>query len=209
MNVYLFEKNISQLQIQKNNRELETIIQECILNAIRESIPTESIIRAYMDESVEEEEEVIIENIEEPVDTNNEYSSNQNTLSSQNDETKNEMNTKFSEEEIPSVVPSIQNIDNEKVVTRLSFNDYDTVLDETNNVKDINAPKTIERLEQISTNRHIQRKLEEENNSDSDDDDKIKIHTDDFIDLSGFDVLDEETNTNHSDNIVLSDVEEL
>jgi hypothetical protein len=67
MNVYLFEKNITPLQIQKNNRELETIIQECILNAIRESIPTEAIIRAYMDESVEEEEEVIIENIEEPV----------------------------------------------------------------------------------------------------------------------------------------------
>ena len=53
MNVYLFEKNISPLQIQKNNRELETIVEQCILNAIRESIPTEAIIRAYMDESEE------------------------------------------------------------------------------------------------------------------------------------------------------------
>jgi len=49
-NVYLFDKNVSPLQIQKNNRELENIIQECILISIRESIPTEAIIRAYMDE---------------------------------------------------------------------------------------------------------------------------------------------------------------
>ena len=65
-NVYLFEANISPLQVQKNNRELEMIIQEAILVSIRDSIPTEAIIRAYMDESEEHEEEVIIENIEEP-----------------------------------------------------------------------------------------------------------------------------------------------
>jgi hypothetical protein len=56
MNVYLFEKNINPLQMQKNNRELEMIIQECILTSIRESIPTEAIIRAYMDESIEQDE---------------------------------------------------------------------------------------------------------------------------------------------------------
>jgi hypothetical protein len=60
MNIYLFEKNVTPLQIQKNNRELELIVQECILTTIRESIPTEDIIRAYMDESIEQEEEVII-----------------------------------------------------------------------------------------------------------------------------------------------------
>ena len=65
-NVYLFEKSISPLQTQKNARELEHIIQEAILTTIRESIPTEDIIRAYMDESVEQEEEVFIENVKEP-----------------------------------------------------------------------------------------------------------------------------------------------
>jgi hypothetical protein len=60
-NVYLFEKPVMPLQQQKNNRELELIIQECIMLAIRESVPTESIIRAYLDESVEQEEEVIID----------------------------------------------------------------------------------------------------------------------------------------------------
>ena len=38
-NVYLFEIDIPPLQIQKNHRELEIIVQECILNAVRESIP--------------------------------------------------------------------------------------------------------------------------------------------------------------------------
>jgi hypothetical protein len=59
----LFELNVPSLQIQRNNRELETIIQECVLITIRDSIPTEEIIRAYLDESIEQEEEVTIENI--------------------------------------------------------------------------------------------------------------------------------------------------
>jgi len=190
-NVYLFEKNINPLQIQKNNRELEVIIQECILIAIRDSIPTESIIRAYMDESVEQEEEIIIENIEEPDITPNET---------------NEIKTEtpiFSEDNMPDIVPSIKNIDEEEVITRLTFDNTDKILDENNIVKTIEAPKTIERLEVISTSRAIQRKLEEE----SDDDDRIKISTD-LIDLSGFDVLDE-PGMNMKDDFLLNDVEEL
>lgn len=63
-NVYLFELEIAPLQVQKNNRELEVIVQECILITIRDSIPVESILRAYMDESVEE---VIVEEIKEQI----------------------------------------------------------------------------------------------------------------------------------------------
>jgi len=54
-NVYLYEMDIQPLLIQKNYRELEIIIQECILNTIRESIPVETILSAYMDETIEEE----------------------------------------------------------------------------------------------------------------------------------------------------------
>jgi hypothetical protein len=63
-NVYLFETGIAPLQTQKNNREIEILIQESILNAVRESIPVESILRAYMDESVEED---ILEEVKEQV----------------------------------------------------------------------------------------------------------------------------------------------
>ena len=60
-NVYLFEKNIMPLQYQKNMRECEILVQECILNTIRDNMPVENILRAYMDETVNEEiiEEVI------------------------------------------------------------------------------------------------------------------------------------------------------
>ena len=64
-NIYLFEKHISPLQIQKHNRELEIIIKECILNSVRDSMPVEAILRAYLDETDElgvdvKEEEVLI-----------------------------------------------------------------------------------------------------------------------------------------------------
>ena len=68
-NVYLFEVSIPPLQVQKNYRELEIIVQECILNTLRESIPVEAILRAYMDETIEEDvvEEIKEEIKEEPI----------------------------------------------------------------------------------------------------------------------------------------------
>ena len=66
-NVYLFETGVPALQIQKNNRELELIIKECIMDTIRESVPTERILRAYMDETMEDEietkQETVVEDI--------------------------------------------------------------------------------------------------------------------------------------------------
>ena len=192
-NVYLFEKNLTPLQVQKNNRELEVIVQECILAAIRDSIPTESIIRAYMDEAIEHEEEIIIENIEDTESAEKEKSSEETTT-----ETKENV-----DEEIPSVVPSIKNIDEEVVTTRLTFNNMDTVLD-NNMKKEIEAPKSLERLEEISTSSAIQRKLEEEP-----DEDKIQIYQDQPFDLSDFDILDEVRPRKQSDDFLLDDVEEL
>ena len=194
-NVYLFDKNISPLQLQKNNRELESIIQECILISIRESIPTEAIIRAYMDESVEQEEEVIIEDVNEE----EEKEENEITVPTPQSESINDI-----DEVVPEVVPAIKNVDEEAVVTKLSFNDMDAVLDESDNVKTIEAPKSIERLEEISTERAFQRQLEEES-----DDERIQISTEQ-VDLRDFDEL----GSTHSvqkvdDSIILDDIEEL
>jgi hypothetical protein len=67
VNVYLFEKDISPLQIQKHNRELEILIKEAILNTIRDGIPVENILRAYIDTTqetdveIEEKQEIIID----------------------------------------------------------------------------------------------------------------------------------------------------
>ena len=194
-NVYLFDKNISPLQLQKNNRELESIVQECILISIRESIPTEAIIRAYMDESVEHEEEVIIEDVNEE----EEKEANEITVPTSQSESINNI-----DEVVPEVVPVIKNVDEEAVVTKLSFNDMDAILDESDNVKTIEAPKSIERLEEISTERAFQRQLEEES-----DDERIQISTEQ-VDLRDFDEL----GSTHSvqkvdDSIILDGIEEL
>ena len=204
MNVYLFEKGITPLAVQKNNRELELIIQECILTAVRESIPTEEIIRAYLDESVEQEEEVVIENIIEPV-IKDDFKTESNDNES-GDKVKIEKNE---DTIIPETVPSIKNINDEPTITRLTFNDFDSSIDSENKEEIITAPKTIERLEQISTERAFQRKLEEE---EEEMEDRIKISTEsiDFNDL-GITSLDGNTisSNENNDSISLDDIIEL
>jgi hypothetical protein len=198
-NIYLFEKNISPLQIQKNNREFEMIVQECIMATIRDSIPTEQIIRAYMDETEEQEEEVIIEEVDQP----------EEKIEEKTDTGKIDIDTPKEDviEEKPPVVPSIVDEDTNPVVTKLSFNDYDAVQDATTgSVQNIEAPKDLDTLEEISQSRAIQRKLEEE----EDEEDKIKIHTD-SISLGDLDILEiDKVNTPFSgDNLVLDDIEVL
>jgi hypothetical protein len=192
-NVYLFEKNIAPMSVQKNARELEMIIQEAIMNTIRESVPTEAIIRAYMDESEEQEEEVTIEAIEEP------------DISVKEEEKEKE---KEEEEAEPiTMTPAIKNLDDETVITKLTFNDLDSAMTTDNKEEIIEAPKTLERLEDISVSRSLERKMIEDE-EDDEDDDRIQIHTD-TMDLTGFDVLDEPNkNDIESANIVL-EAEEL
>lgn len=186
-NIYLFEKNIGDLQVQKYKRELEIIIQECILVAIRESIPTESIIKAYMDESVEDEEEVIIEPVVEADDT----------LETNKEELPQE---ELPQEELPPVL-SVDNLDNEKVVTRLTFNDIDDVSDGTV----IEAPKTIERLEEISIENNERRKIEESEDMEEDLG-KITIHPES---VSLDDVFDLDNHSKTEEIVALDGIEDL
>lgn len=181
MNVYLFEKNISALMVQKHNRELELIVQECILAAVRESIPTEAIIRAYLDESVEQEEEVVIEPIKEDTPL----------VSSPEDADDDEPPLEIPPEEAPpAVIPAIQDIDTKPVITRLAFNDVDEAFGEGSGREEIVAPKNIERLEEISAARNMQRKLEEEGDDDGDAPlDRITIN-DDALDLGELGITD-------------------
>jgi len=183
MNVYLFEKNANPLMIQKHNRELELIVQECILAAVRESIPTEAIIRAYLDESVEQEEEVVIEPIKEDTPIL------QGTDGA--DDTDEKVKEIPPEEPPPTLVPAIADLDTKPVVTRLAFNDVDEAFGGENGREEIVAPKNIERLEEISAARNLQRKLEEDG-ADADDEmslDRIKIN-DDALDLGDLGITD-------------------
>jgi hypothetical protein len=149
-NVYLFELNAPPLQIQKHNRELEIIVQECILNAVRESIPVENILRAYMDETVEED---VVEEIKEQII------------------------------EKPETKPETQSIfEGKEGNVSLKFNDMDSAMGKNGKEEMISAPKTIERLEEISTLRNMQRKMEED-----EDDEKLKI-SDEEVSLGNLDI---------------------
>ena len=76
---------------------------------------------------------------------------------------------------------------------KLTFNDMDSVLDMgTNKSSEINAPKTVERLEKISAEQNQKRKEEEAEYDDDDDDDedRIKIFDDAKLNLDNLDVHD-------------------
>ena len=197
-NVYLLEKNISPLQVQKNARELDMIIQECVLTTIRESIPTEEIIRAYMDESVEQDEEVFVETMKEP------------EIVKDDDTDTNTKDVKAKEElvekEVVPITPAIQNIDEEEIVTKLTFNDLDSAISVDKKEEVIEAPKTLERLEDISISRALKRQME--NDADDEDDERIKIHTGD-MDLSGFEVLDEPKSVKLDTSEIFLDAEQI
>jgi hypothetical protein len=177
-NAYLFDKHATAIVQQRNAREFEVIVEECILRTIRDSIPTETIVRAYLDVSVEQEEEEVIggdiASNEENVEAKEEAGTKQE-----------EIPTIIEENPIPSVVPSITNIDEKPVITKLTFNDIDQALGDDGRVEEISAPKTIERLEDISTMRYNQRREEEED----DDNDRIKISEENIdLDLGAMDL---------------------
>ena len=52
--VYLFEEGVAPLEKQKLNRELETLVKECIMDAVRDSVPVDKILRAYVAQTEEE-----------------------------------------------------------------------------------------------------------------------------------------------------------
>ena len=161
-NAYLFDKNASPLTQQKHGREFEIIVEECILKTIRDSIPTEAIVRAYLDESVEQEEEIVEEIIDEK------------------GESKEAEEVEIKDPEPPPSFESgaiITNISDKPVINRLSFDDVDRALTDDGKVEEIVAPKTIERLEEISVSRNLQRKLDEAEDDD-DDEDRLKIGAD-------------------------------
>ena len=201
--VFLFEKTESMIQVQKNHRDIEIIVQESILQAIRESIPTETIIRAYLEDSIEQDEEVTVEDVltdEEPEFNEPKFSAESPTTllpessafsasSSIPLHPDTEMPESFSKNisapllpEDPTDLPSSTSFS-----PKITFNDYDSVQDVGGRIQEISAPKTIDRLEQLSAERAIQKKAEEEEDDDSD---KITIlsNNDESVELE-FDTL--------------------
>lgn len=174
-NVFLFEKNKQHLQIQKHNRQLELIVKECILNTVRESIPIEHLLKVYMeDEFIEEDTEV--------VDTE-EIISQDPVVVEEEEEAAAALQQEEALQQEPAAA-SAENNNNDNVTKRqtITFDDIDRVRvlgSESEQAEEfVNAPKTLERLEEISIRNFAKRKEEEENSYDDDEgetDDTLRI----------------------------------
>jgi hypothetical protein len=162
-NVYLFDLDVQPLQRQKNNREIELIVQECILNTIRDSIPVETILKCYMDETTEEDitEEVKEEDITpvpEPVSVPASIPVPDPIVTEMIDPSNAPPSTP-----ITSAVTTPQS--HADPIT-LSFNDIDNAVDVNKNEFQIEAPKTISRLQEISDIRHAAAIADDDYDSD-------------------------------------------
>ena len=202
-NIYLFEINIPPLQVQKNNREIELIINDCILEAVRESIPVDAILKAYLDETIEENVETVMtestikkeqekaketetktENLAIVPVTAKNTTSDTSSSSASTDVSATKPTEDISVTKT-DVLPPIAEIKTEESIVaavnkpeekmNISFSHIDQHQSDNKKVENVTAPKDIPTLEHISEVNNEKRKLEELA-MDDDDEEKITIH---------------------------------
>jgi len=211
-NVYLFELNIPPLQVQKNYRELEIIIQECILNTVRDSIPVEAILRAYMDETVEED---VVEEIKEQIIETPDTVKKETQMVTEEVEKVPKKTPQLESEPFAETIrveteslnfPELSSADD----NHLKFDNIDYAVDENNKEEKIEASKDLDRLEEISQIRNAQRKLDE---SEADDDETPNVKLKIFDDSASLDNLDihniDPPSLNLNSDLLLDDIEIL
>jgi hypothetical protein len=182
-NVYLFEKNKQHLQIQKNNYHLEGLIKECILNTIRESIPIEHLLKVYIqDQFIEEDTEVVdTEEIiaQDPViEEEQEGQEGQGGQEDEQSATQEEQNAGGAQD------------DGVKKQT-ITFDDVDRVriMNDAESTEElVNAPKTLERLEEISMKNFAKRKEEQDGYDDDDEDENDALNIGEPVSLGDLDI---------------------
>jgi hypothetical protein len=176
-NIYLFERPIAPLQTQKNNREIELIVKECILNAIRDSVPVEHILRAYMDET--DEQDVEIKDVEEPLPD--------------------EPAPAPVPAPVPATVPvtekenKLAELKQSIVIgdkSKLSFSDDDMFMDINGNTGIINAPKDEQNLANLAHERALTNSLLDGDDDDDDDEEDERLVIGENVKLDIIDIND-------------------
>ena len=246
-------------------RECDQICRDCILDAIRMSMPVENILRSYIDNTVEEDiiEEVVTDasaNVtEEPKKEEEKDKNTKDVTVKKNDEVvkvdtkekKKEKKVELKVEEklveantdpkveakttakveakeiagetinietakakdtklVDKVTPEINEPKKKPLSPKtkgLSFSDTDIEYNaDTKQKTNVSAPKTIERLEKIATQRHNERKAEEQD----DDDERLTIFRDQpDIKLGSLDIQVLDNTKVLKNNPILTDVEIL
>lgn len=230
-NIYLFERGIAPLDIQKNNRELEVIIKEMILNTVRENIPVELILKAYLDETeeldvtVEEKKELIplksktvstsvAEELEKEVEKKSNDNENKENLEDDKEDVKEHVKDSKEDKEINiaekdnikiEINDSLDKSDEKPKSQDIKFSDIDIAVTTEGVKEEIEAPKTLERLDKISKEANIKRKEEEED--DNEEDQETLTFGDDIkLDLG---IEDLNKNLKSGNDILLKDIEVL
>ena len=203
-NIYLFEKNVYPLQLQKNNRELEILTKESILLTIRDNIPVEQILRVYMEETEEQEiNEGIGNNLskeetqdlsnnkiaevskwpsEDPISTISKIPLVENAVEkkdSDNLETKEKLEKitvlKSLMEETTTKTPANNNNNDDNKKMEINFSNIDNTLDTQGKTEAVVAPKDLETLKNKAAASSF--------NKDNDDEDKLQIGDDIQLEL--------------------------
>ena len=221
-NVYLFERGIPPLSSQKNTREIEIMIKECILDSIRDSIPLEMILKTYMDETIEDHTEIKMKEeivSQEPVEANEAAQVATATAdATAANANANDAMAAAGIDPVSGAFPSLSAATSSGSSSAsgssssasggtIKFNDVDSAIDINNAEHSIHAPKTEERLEQISNDRYLQRKMQEED--DNDEPDRLKIGEDVQLDVLDVHSVDEPLKKLNFDAPELGDIEIL
>ena len=205
-NVYLFEVELPPLDLQKNNRQLELFAQESILNTIRDTMPVENILRAYMDETEEDEIDIKEEIVEEPIEKTVQVQEASSPASQPPSPVEEAPINKSPINQAPinqapinqAPIPNNENI---------SFSNTDMALDTLGNETPISAPKDIERLEKIALDA-AQKRREDDAYDDDDENEEERITIGDNINIETLDINDM-NNTDTRPPIVLDGIEIL
>ena len=176
-NVYLYEENIPPLDIQRNNRELEIMVRESILESVRESIPIENILKSYLDKTVEENVETVITTVEEPDTEPTKTTQAESQTQTNSDVTVTSPTHTVDSQSAPvTPSPSINEPPVNQMSKSLSFSNIDEAKNTDNTIENIHAPKDISTLEKISDQNYERRLLEEaEGDNDNEEDETLKI----------------------------------
>jgi len=200
-----------------------------ILNTVRENIPVELILKAYLDETeeldvtVEEKKELIplksktvstsvAEELEKEVKNNKEdiedkspeidKIAEENINVESREESGEKENIKI---EISDPVEPVDNDISRDKSQDIKFSDIDIAVDSRGQKEEIEAPKTLERLDQISKEANQKRK-EEEEKEDIDDGESLTFGDDIKLDLG---IEDLSKDLKSGNDILLKDIEVL
>lgn len=173
-NMYLFKKDVEPLLFQQNRKQLNNTINTAILDSVRRSIPVDQLLRAYLDETTD-----LI-------------------FTKEKDEAKEVKE----EEDVKSDHVAAAAAGGNKKET-ITFSDKDNAISIDKQVEIVDAPKNIERLQEISEIRHAAAKAAEKEEEEGD---KIKISDLDITDVLDITDINKSTSGGNDSNSLLGNI---